>query len=167
MLTSNSRLVHKKVHEQLTDYFPQVHLDEKETVIIMFKSMKKEDQQEGSMQGVSQETKTNDEAPANKDDATTSSGSGTQEELLQRMVEALYSPVLPLACDVAQVLIDINDEAHRWELISEVWLEMLFYTALRCGSAFHYEHLSTGGEFIMHILFLMRRLGPFMPKPGA
>jgi hypothetical protein len=83
---------------------------------MMFKSMKKEDQQQGSMQGVSQDMKTNDEATANKDDAATSSGSGTQE-LLQRMVEALYSPVLPLACDVAHVLIDINNEAHRWELI--------------------------------------------------
>jgi hypothetical protein len=61
----------------------------------------------------------------------------------------------------------IDDEAARWDLISEVWLEMLFYTAPRCGAAFHYEHLSTGGEFISHVLLLMHHLGPFMPKPAV
>jgi len=81
--------------------------------------------------------------------------------------EALYSLVLHRAHAVAQELTDIDDEADRWHLISEVWLEMLFYTAPRCGPDFHYEHLSTGGEFISHVLLLMRSLGPFMPKPAA
>lgn len=85
MLTTNSRLMHAKAHEQLTEYFPQVHLDEKETVIKMFEAMKKEEQQQGSM----------NEASVNMDDAATSSVSGTKE-FLQRTSEALYSPVLPL-----------------------------------------------------------------------
>ncbi|XP_021316708.1 uncharacterized protein LOC8079151 isoform X1 [Sorghum bicolor] len=96
-----------------------------------------------------------------------------KEEQMQPLVlqspekEALYSLVLHRAHAVAQELTDIDDEADRWHLISEVWLEMFFYTAPRCGPDFHYEHLSTGGEFISHVLLLMRSLGPFMPKPAA
>ncbi|KAG2656584.1 hypothetical protein PVAP13_1KG095400 [Panicum virgatum] len=100
-------------------------------------------------------------------DAAAAAASSHIEELLRSTEEALYSPVLTDAREVAQKLIDINGEAQRWQLILEVWLEMLFYTAPRCGAAFHYEHLSTGGEFISHVLLLMRALGPFLPKPGS
>lgn len=87
---------------------------------------------------------------------------------LSQSAESLYSsPVLPCAREVAQQLISIKDEAQRWELIAEVWAEMLYYTAPRCGAAFHAEHLATGGEFITHVFVLMYLLGPFMPPPGA
>jgi hypothetical protein len=82
-------------------------------------------------------------------------------------VEALDTPVLPRARKVANALISIKDETERWDLIASVWTEMLFYTAPRCGAAFHYEHLSTGGEFATHVLLLMRSLGPFLPPPVA
>jgi hypothetical protein len=68
---------------------------------------------------------------------------------------------------VAKELMTMDDEASRWDLILEVWLEMLFYIAPRCGGAFRYEHLIIGGEFISHVLLLMHNLGPFMPKPGV
>jgi hypothetical protein len=71
--------------------------------------------------------------------------------LLQKVVQstaAVTTPVLPRACLVARELLTINDEAERWGLIANVWVEMLYYVAPRCGCAFHYEHLSTGGEFI-------------------
>uniref|UniRef100_A0A0E0Q6I6 DUF4220 domain-containing protein n=1 Tax=Oryza rufipogon TaxID=4529 RepID=A0A0E0Q6I6_ORYRU len=74
---------------------------------------------------------------------------------------------LKQACQVAAELFSIGNEAERWKLISEIWLEMLYYVAPRCGGAFHYEHLSTGGEFITHVLLLMRFLGPFLPIPTA
>lgn len=74
---------------------------------------------------------------------------------------------MPQACQVAAELFSIGNEAERWKLISEIWLEMLYYVAPRCGGAFHYEHLSTGGEFITHVLLLMRFLGPFLPIPTA
>ncbi|GJN25789.1 hypothetical protein PR202_gb13662 [Eleusine coracana subsp. coracana] len=75
--------------------------------------------------------------------------------------KTLKSPVLPHACVVAQELIRIKDEADRWDLISTVWAEMVYYIAPRCGGTFHYVHLSSGGEFITHILVLMYYLGPF------
>ncbi|TKV99884.1 hypothetical protein SEVIR_8G074000v4 [Setaria viridis] len=82
--------------------------------------------------------------------------------------EALYSsPVLPRAREVARELISIKDEAERWDLIAAVWAEMLYYTAPRCGAAFHAEHLTKGGEFVTHVFVLMYLLGPFMPPPGA
>uniref|UniRef100_A0A0E0JBW2 DUF4220 domain-containing protein n=1 Tax=Oryza nivara TaxID=4536 RepID=A0A0E0JBW2_ORYNI len=87
---------------------------------------------------------------------------GNNNELLQRAKAALYYPVVPHAQKVAKELININDEAHRWGLIADVWVEMLYYTAPRCGAAFHYEHLSTGGEFVTHILFLMQILLPLL-----
>uniref|UniRef100_A0A0E0RJH0 DUF4220 domain-containing protein n=1 Tax=Oryza rufipogon TaxID=4529 RepID=A0A0E0RJH0_ORYRU len=89
-------------------------------------------------------------------------GGNNNDELLQRAKAALYYPVVPHAQKVAKELININDEAHRWGLIADVWVEMLYYTAPRCGAAFHYEHLSTGGEFVTHILFLIQILLPLL-----
>jgi len=87
---------------------------------------------------------------------------------ISQSAESLYSStVLPCAREVAQQLISIKDEAQRWDLIAAVWAEMLYYTAPRCGAAFHAEHLATGGEFITHVFVLMYLLGPFMPPPGA
>ncbi|RCV37124.1 hypothetical protein SETIT_8G038000v2 [Setaria italica] len=87
---------------------------------------------------------------------------------LCQSAEALYSsPVLPRAREVAQELISIKDEAERWDLIAAVWAEMLYYTAPRCGAAFHAEHLAKGGEFVTHVFVLMYLLGPFLPPPGA
>ncbi|KAF7105635.1 hypothetical protein CFC21_106418 [Triticum aestivum] len=91
---------------------------------------------------------------------------GTQVQLLKDNIKALDSPVLPRARIVACHLTDMPED-DRWKLIAEVWLEMLFYIAPRCGGAFHAKHLSTGGEFVTHVLQLMRLLGPFLPPPNA
>ncbi|KAG2570365.1 hypothetical protein PVAP13_7KG029900 [Panicum virgatum] len=160
MLSSNSQIVHDKAHEEiLTTLFEhqqsqQVTLDEKTTVTKIFEALKKK-----SLVGTQ---KKHEEPSEIKDNAADSH----LQKLLQS-AQATTSPVLPHAGEVAQALIDIQDEANRWELIASVWSEMLFYTAPRCGCAFHYEHLSTGGEFITHVLLLMKFLGPFLPPPGA
>jgi hypothetical protein len=113
MLTSISRLAHKEAHEGLKKFIlgrqsPQGNLDEKEAIIEVLEAMKKEEQH--------QTTDKNDE-PANKDDATTTS---RFQELLRSMEEVIYSPVLPRACAVAEELMAIDDEAARWNLISEM-----------------------------------------------
>ncbi|CAO2144872.1 unnamed protein product [Urochloa humidicola] len=183
-LTSISRLAHMKAHEELMEFIPsrrhhqspQVNLDEKEVVKKVFEAtMKQADPQQGSP-AVAHQDKSNEESDNSGPGGTSADVRQDiirrlekmrmmrMEEHLRSTEEALYSPVLPRAHAVAQELMSIND---RWDLILEVWLEMLFYTAPRCGGAFHYEHLSTGGEFITHVLLLMRNLGPFMPKPGA
>ena len=91
----------------------------------------------------------------------------THMKKLLKNSQTLSSPVLPRACEVARELISIDNEAARWKLIAEVWAEMLFYVAPRCGGGFHYDRLSKGGEFVTHVLVLMYYLGPFMPPPDA
>ncbi|KAF8731972.1 hypothetical protein HU200_015922 [Digitaria exilis] len=77
------------------------------------------------------------------------------------------SSVLHQARELAKELNRINYETDRWGLITSVWAEMLYYTTPRCGGAFHYEHLATGGEFATHVLLLMNFLGPFLPGPDV
>ena len=94
-----------------------------------------------------------------------SSSGPTQLQLLKNSIEALHSRV-PCARAVADELAAIPG-GRRWGLISAVWLEMLYYIAPRCRGDFHAEHLSTGGEFVTHVLVLMHQLGPFLPPPGS
>ncbi|KAF7072863.1 hypothetical protein CFC21_077942 [Triticum aestivum] len=79
--------------------------------------------------------------------------------------DILGDPVLPRAFRVAESLAGVP-EADRWGLIVDVWLEMLYYIAPRCGAAFHREHLSTGGEFITHVLVVMYTIGPLGYHPS-
>ncbi|WVZ79566.1 hypothetical protein U9M48_027131 [Paspalum notatum var. saurae] len=121
MLTSSSRLVHQKAHEGLAELLPagqQSTIGEKEAVIQVFGGIKKEEQQQGSSPLEVVEGKKNEES-ANNAAAAAASTSSQIEELLRSTEEALYSPVLPAAREVAQELIDIDDEAQRWQLILE------------------------------------------------
>ncbi|WVZ49002.1 hypothetical protein U9M48_000387 [Paspalum notatum var. saurae] len=163
MLTSQSQFVHEQVHCEIRDVLAadhrrphqQVNLGEKEAVMTLFKAIRKEAHQQDSENKT--EMQKHEEESADDDN----------DKRLKITRESIYSPVLPRACEVAHELININDENHRWELIASLWSEMLYYTAPRCGGAFHYKHLSTGGEFITHVLFLMYSLGPFMPSPAG
>uniref|UniRef100_A0ACD6AEY4 Uncharacterized protein n=1 Tax=Avena sativa TaxID=4498 RepID=A0ACD6AEY4_AVESA len=149
MLTSNTQLVYHKVHAEiyaiLKDQRSQMaNLGEKEVIKKVYEGTRTK--QPPSMVNEEQEQ-------------------SVVKKLLNNTIEAIYSPVLPRASKVAQELMGIEDEADRWDLIAAVWLEMFYYTAPRCGGAFHYQHLATGGEFITHVLLLMRSLGPFLPGP--
>ncbi|XP_051230445.1 uncharacterized protein [Lolium perenne] len=79
--------------------------------------------------------------------------------------DILGDPVLPRAFKVAEALASIP-EADRWDIIVDVWLEMLYYIAPRCGAAFHRNHLNTGGEFITHVLVVMYSIGPLGYHPS-
>ncbi|KAM3294451.1 hypothetical protein ACQJBY_037376 [Aegilops geniculata] len=75
-------------------------------------------------------------------------------------------PVLPSAWRLAQLLLqqDRNTETGGgggapWEMIASVWIEMLFHLATRCEAGFHAKNLSTGGEFITHVRFLLHNRG--------
>ncbi|KAJ1256683.1 hypothetical protein BS78_K335300 [Paspalum vaginatum] len=163
MLTSQSQFVHEQVHCEIRDVLAadhrrphqQVILGEKEAVMTLFKAIRKEAHQQDSENKT--EMQKHEEESADDDN----------DKRLKITRESIYSPVLPRACEVAHELISINDENHRWQLIASPWSEMLYYTAPRCGGAFHYKHLSTGGEFITHVLFLMYSLGPFLPSPAG
>ncbi|PUZ64089.1 hypothetical protein GQ55_3G116100 [Panicum hallii var. hallii] len=169
MLTTNSEIVYHNTRGEIEDLW-QVDLGEKDVVMRLFQG--KEKQQQGSKDEIqteqheeSEEKQDTDEIQIECDEESPDIDSGSYNHMtkLQQSFQALKSSVLPRARAVAQELISIKDEADRWELIAAVWAEMLYYTAARCGGGFHYEHLSTGGEFVTHVLVLMYLLGPFLP----
>jgi len=47
----------------------------------------------------------------------------------------------------------------RWEIIKEVWMEMLAYTAAHCPWKEHAQQLRRGGELVTHVYFLRLHLG--------
>ncbi|XP_039843782.1 uncharacterized protein LOC120703694 [Panicum virgatum] len=77
-------------------------------------------------------------------------------------------PVLPRAWRLAQLLLQQDRDTETgggggggapWEMIASVWIEMLFHLATRCEAGFHAKNLSTGGEFITHVRFLLHNRG--------
>ncbi|KAK3206697.1 hypothetical protein Dsin_020743 [Dipteronia sinensis] len=50
---------------------------------------------------------------------------------------------------------DENGWNKRWDVISEVWLEMLTYAAQNCDWKEHAHHLRKGGELLTHVSVLM------------
>uniref|UniRef100_M8BI14 Uncharacterized protein n=1 Tax=Aegilops tauschii TaxID=37682 RepID=M8BI14_AEGTA len=158
MLTSSSELGHNKVYVEMKNVLrlqqPQMVNPREEAIMKVFEGV--EDKQPHSTVNEEQEQ------PVDTDDTT----SGQIKKLLESMADAIYFPILPHATKVAKELMGINDEGERWDLITAVWSDMLYYIAPRCGCTFHYQHLSTGGEFITHVLHLMHSLGPFLPGPG-
>nr|TKR65665.1 hypothetical protein D5086_0000318990 [Populus alba] len=47
----------------------------------------------------------------------------------------------------------------KWEMISEVWVEMLMYAASHSGWKEHADALARGGELLTHVCLLMAHLG--------
>lgn len=48
---------------------------------------------------------------------------------------------------------------EHWDIIANVWLEMLGYAANLCGGTNHARQLSKGGELLTHVWLLMAHLG--------
>lgn len=63
---------------------------------------------------------------------------------------------------LARSLQDLGKERgkeRKWKMISEVWVEMLTYTAVRCNWQEHAKTLTRGGELLTHVCLLMAHLG--------
>ncbi|KAL6658490.1 hypothetical protein ACP70R_004076 [Stipagrostis hirtigluma subsp. patula] len=176
MLTTNSKVDHNEVQFEIVRILSrssqQVDPGDKHTFIMeLFPEEIKVEHEESKEQD--EVITVEHEVPKEQDEAIQieHEEKRNQDDHLKKVcqsAEAIYSRgLLRRARGVAQELISIEDEDQRWELIAKVWAEMLYYTAPRCGAAFHYQHLSTGGEFITHVFVLMYLLGPFMPTPGA
>ncbi|KAH0982349.1 hypothetical protein GBA52_009526 [Prunus armeniaca] len=69
------------------------------------------------------------------------------------------------ACRLAKALQSMEVEGHwgtnekKWELVSQVWVEMLSYAANRCRWSDHAQQLRRGGELLTHVWLLMAHLG--------
>jgi hypothetical protein len=59
---------------------------------------------------------------------------------------------------LANQLLQLGPE-NRWEMINEVWIEMLVYAAAHCPWKEHTQQLRRGGELLTHVCFLMLHLG--------
>ncbi|PIA38074.1 hypothetical protein AQUCO_02800011v1 [Aquilegia coerulea] len=53
----------------------------------------------------------------------------------------------------------ILKKEKRWELMSQVWLELLCYAATHCRARSHAQPLSKGGELVTFVWLLMTHLG--------
>ena len=61
-------------------------------------------------------------------------------------------------CRLAKQLKSFN-HPNKWEVISEVWVEMLTYAANKCTWKEHGQQLRKGGELLTHVRLLMVHLG--------
>ncbi|XP_024967459.1 uncharacterized protein LOC112507218 [Cynara cardunculus var. scolymus] len=81
------------------------------------------------------------------------------KELLPSIVKGDRSKsVLFDACRLALGLRDM-ERGQMWKVVSQVWIEMLAYTAGQCRGFHHSQQLGRGGEFLTHVWFLMAQLG--------
>ena len=60
------------------------------------------------------------------------------------------------ACILAQQL---QLEENQWEIMSQVWVEMLSYSAINCIPFVHAQQLSKGGELLSFTWLLMNHFG--------
>ncbi|KAJ6676387.1 hypothetical protein OIU85_009652 [Salix viminalis] len=58
-----------------------------------------------------------------------------------------------------QLVESISESKKRWEMIEEVWMEMLTHAAAHCPWKEHAHQLRRGGELLTHVCFLMLHLG--------
>lgn len=66
--------------------------------------------------------------------------------------------VLFEGCRLAKSLQCLEVE-KKWELVSDVWVEMLCYAASKCRWNHHAQQLPRGGELVTHVWLLMAHLG--------
>ncbi|GMN36825.1 hypothetical protein TIFTF001_006321 [Ficus carica] len=67
--------------------------------------------------------------------------------------------VLFEACRLASQLQMLSDKGKKWEMVSEVWVEMLAYAASQCRGNYHAQQLRRGGELLTHVWLLMAHFG--------
>ncbi|KAK3220307.1 hypothetical protein Dsin_014277 [Dipteronia sinensis] len=70
--------------------------------------------------------------------------------------------VLQDGCKLAIELQNVESSEHnynKWEIISQVWMEMLSYAAHDCGWREHGQQLRKGGELLTHVCLLMAHFG--------
>ncbi|MBA0754342.1 hypothetical protein Gogos_020469 [Gossypium gossypioides] len=68
--------------------------------------------------------------------------------------------LVEIACSMlVKTLEGISDEKVKWEMIREIWFEMLTYAACQCGGTQHADQLIRGREHLTHVWLLMAHFG--------
>ncbi|KAL5822381.1 hypothetical protein ACOSQ3_020294 [Xanthoceras sorbifolium] len=69
--------------------------------------------------------------------------------------------LLKYGCILSWRLRELTDRHgyRKWEIISDIWVEMLAYAADNCGWKEHTQQLGKGGEFLTHVYLLMAHFG--------
>ncbi|QHO22378.1 hypothetical protein HN51_046261 [Arachis hypogaea] len=78
------------------------------------------------------------------------------QPLQQLRRERASKSLLHEGCRLA---LQIEDQSFSWEVICNVWIEMLTYAASQCEWEAHGQRLRRGGEFLTHVCLLMAELG--------
>ncbi|XWS57606.1 hypothetical protein CRYUN_Cryun09bG0188200 [Craigia yunnanensis] len=63
------------------------------------------------------------------------------------------------ACRLASALNGVTNKKVRWDMIRDVWLEMLAYAASHSRGSQHCQQLRRGGELLTHVWLLMAHFG--------
>ncbi|KAL4625301.1 hypothetical protein ACB092_05G015800 [Castanea dentata] len=63
------------------------------------------------------------------------------------------------ACRLASELQAISDKNQKWEMVSNVWVEMLANATCHCRGNYHAQQLKQGGELLTHVWLLMAHFG--------
>ena len=53
----------------------------------------------------------------------------------------------------------ISNKNKKWEMISNVWVEMLAYATFHCRGNYHAQQLKQSGERLTHVWLLMAHFG--------
>ncbi|XP_031249090.1 uncharacterized protein LOC116106925 [Pistacia vera] len=70
----------------------------------------------------------------------------------------LPRPALADGCKLGKALQELEYE-EKWDVISQVWVEMLTYAAARCKWKEHGQQLTKGGELLTHVCLLLTHFG--------
>ena len=83
-----------------------------------------------------------------------------EHQLTQRMFSMMESGkgFVRKARDLAQELMQIVDK-KMWEVIKDVWIEMLCFSAGRCRGYLHAKSVGYGGEYLSFVTLLMSHAG--------
>ncbi|XVF06874.1 hypothetical protein REPUB_Repub06bG0088800 [Reevesia pubescens] len=76
-----------------------------------------------------------------------------------KMKEDSSKSVLFDACRLASAMNGVTDKKVKWDMIRDVWLEMLSYAASHSRGSQHCQQLRRGGELLTHVWLLMAHFG--------
>lgn len=64
-----------------------------------------------------------------------------------------------LGIRLGKKLEEIEDDVRRWDILADLWAEMILYIAPSDNAKDHIQHLANGGEFLTHLWALLTHAG--------